>query len=201
MVSEPRKTFALVGRLKPRQMRAISAAFRLLIGECRVMGKSIVVAAFLLAATVGVCGLRARQSSCRAGAEQACAGPSSGSGLSGAGRRDRAAARRSSSVGADGARSQDPAGEQPASTTASARGADPDPPPQGGGDAQRAAAYSTVTCVFTEFAMKQISWASWCRRSSASFCGAAPAHSIFGRSFTLVTASRPGAMSSVVPSA
>ena len=31
--------------------------------------------------------------------------------------------------------------------------------------------------------------------------GAAPAHSIFGRSFTLVTASRPGAISSVVPSA
>ena len=56
--------------------------------------------------------------------------------------------------------------------------------------------YSTVTCVFTEFAMKQISWAWRCRRSSSSLVGGAPAHSIFGRSLTLVTASRPGAMSS-----
>jgi hypothetical protein len=61
--------------------------------------------------------------------------------------------------------------------------------------------YSTVTCVLTELAMKQISWASWCRRSSASFCGAAPAHSIVGCSFTLVTANLLGAISSVVPSA
>jgi hypothetical protein len=84
------------------------------------------------------------------------------------------------------------------STTASARGADP-PVLAPSEDGSRP--YSTVTCVFTELAMKQISWASWCRRSSSAFEGAAPAHSIFGRSFTLVTASRPGAISAVVPSA
>ena len=61
--------------------------------------------------------------------------------------------------------------------------------------------YSTVTSVFTELAMKQISCAPWCSRSSSAFGGAAPAHSIFGLSFTLVTATRPGAISSVVPSA
>ena len=34
--------------------------------------------------------------------------------------------------------------------------------------------YSTATCVFTEFAMKQISCAGWCRRSSSAFGGAGP---------------------------
>src|SRR5258708_4143255 len=46
--------FNLVGRLKPRQMRPISVAFRILVGEFRIMAKSIVVAAFLLAAAASV---------------------------------------------------------------------------------------------------------------------------------------------------
>ena len=61
--------------------------------------------------------------------------------------------------------------------------------------------YSTVTCVFTELAMKQISCASWCRRARACLSGALPAHSIFGLRVTLVIACRPGATSSNTPSA
>src|SRR6516162_78949 len=61
-------------------------------------------------------------------------------------------------------------------------------------------AFTTVTLVLTELAMKQFSWAAWCILSSSSALGIrSPLHVSFGRSSTRVIAILPSAFFSMYP--